>query len=448
MEPGLVRAGVTALELRLAAPRGGRHRERKRYRDSDEPRRPHRALCTRAAGGPPSFAAGSRDGRRIVVVAVNGVRNDALDAMGHDLDGLLCRHLRSSWNPSRTSVDSPGGMHAISTATSLRRWPWRPSGSRLSRPALLRPGEAASPSRPTSIRLRTRGVQCSPPGPTAAARSRSRIRRRERATTSRRGRRTGKLIVFSRCPTGALCHTYSMKPDGSAITPIGRVCPAGATETSCADENGATLSPDGKLVALTASTGIVKTDPGGEGWIERSALTVMNLDGSGRRVVYHLSRNRGDLNGPAFSPNGKQLVFEHVSSGFTSRPGAHAVFVVNLDGSGLKQLTPWSENSGDNPDWSPDGKWILFHSHVNDPLEQGQYFVIRPDGSGRKQVTKLPVSTHLASASFAPDSKSIVISKGPEGGNIDVWTISLDGTGLTRVTKSARWESAPDWGKG
>jgi Tol biopolymer transport system component len=257
----------------------------------------------------------------------------------------------------------------------------------------------------------------------------------------------GEVIVFTRCPSGALCHTYVMKPDGSALRPIGPVCPAGATETSCADESNVTPSPDGKRVAFTSSTGVVRTDPAGEGWIERSALTLMNLDGTGRRMVRQLTDNQGDLTGAAFSPNGRQLVFEHLNSSFASRTG-RAVFVINVDGSGLRQLTPWIENSGDNPDWSPDGKWILFHSHVDDPSAQSQYFVIRPDGTGRRQVTHFPADTHLASASFSPDSKSLVISKGPEGGNIDVWTIKLDGTGLTRVTKSERWESAPDWGTG
>jgi len=258
----------------------------------------------------------------------------------------------------------------------------------------------------------------------------------------------GKLIVFTRCPSGKLCHTYVMKADGSELRPIGKVCPGTATETSCADESYATPSPDGKRVALTASTGVVRIDPTGEGWIENSALTLMNLDGTGRRTVRQLSDNQGDLTGAAFSPDGKRLVFEQLNSAFAS-PAGRAVFVINVDGSGLKQLTPWEENSGDNPDWSRDGKWILFHSHVDQASAQGQFFVIRPDGSGRRQVTHFPAGTHLASASFSPDGKSIVISKGPEGtNNIDVWTIRLDGSGLTRVTKSARWESAPDWGTG
>jgi D-alanyl-D-alanine carboxypeptidase len=44
-------------------------------------------------GGTPgyvTFAAGSRDARRIVVVTVNGVSTTALAAMGTFLDGLLC----------------------------------------------------------------------------------------------------------------------------------------------------------------------------------------------------------------------------------------------------------------------------------------------------------------------------------------------------------------------
>ena len=46
------------------------------------------------AGGTPGYvtwAAGSRDGRKLVVLAVNGVSQDALQALGKYLDGLLCR---------------------------------------------------------------------------------------------------------------------------------------------------------------------------------------------------------------------------------------------------------------------------------------------------------------------------------------------------------------------
>ncbi|MDP9261233.1 MAG: hypothetical protein M3O89_04590, partial [Actinomycetota bacterium] len=63
-------------------------------------------------------------------------------------------------------------------------------------------------------------------------------------------------------------------------------------------------------------------------------------------------------------------------------------------------------------------------------------------------ITHFANGTHIASASFSPDGTSIVFSKGPEGGNVDVFTMRLNGTQLHRLTKSKLWASAPDWGPG
>jgi TolB protein len=256
----------------------------------------------------------------------------------------------------------------------------------------------------------------------------------------------GSLISFTRCQPGSLCHLYVVAPDGSGLSPIGEPCPAGADETTCADEANASFSPDSKQIAYTQSTGRVKNDAHGEGWIEHSALTIANRDGSNRHVVYRSSNFTGDLNFPVFSPDGKRLVFERHVSGFAKPAGKAAVFVIGVDGSGLRRLTPWAENAGDNPDWSPDGKWILFHSHVEEFRPQSQYFLIHSDGTGRRQLTHFASGTHVASASFSPDGKAIVFSKGPEGGNIDLWTMRIDGSHITRLTRSPLWQSAPAWG--
>ena len=258
----------------------------------------------------------------------------------------------------------------------------------------------------------------------------------------------GSLISFTRCSQGSLCHVYVAAPDGRGLAPVGRPCPAGANETTCSDDANASFSPDSKHIAFTRATGRVRNDPSGEGWIEHSALTIVNRDGSDRRVVYQGAPFSGDQNYPVFSPDGKQLVFERHVSGFARPARRRAVFVIGVDGSGLRRLTPWAEDDGDNPDWSPDGKWILFHSHVEQSRPQSQYFLIHPDGTGRRQITHFPNGTHVASASFSPDGKAIVFSKGPEGGNIDVWTMRLDGSQVTRITRSPLWQSAPAWGPG
>jgi TolB protein len=210
----------------------------------------------------------------------------------------------------------------------------------------------------------------------------------------------GKLITFYRCApdVGGLCHAFVVAPDGSGLAPVGAECPEGAIEATCPADLHPSFSPDSKQIAIAQATGTVEQDAYGEAWIEHSAIALMNIDGSGRRVIYQLpGAFTGDLNYPVFSPDGKQLVFERARSGGASHVDKRAVFVIAVDGSHLRRLTPWAERDGDNPDWSPDGT-------------------------------------------------SIAISKGPEGGNIDVFALRLDGTHMQRITHSTLWDSAPDWG--
>ncbi len=61
-------------------------------------------------------------------------------------------------------------------------------------------------------------------------------------------------------------------------------------------------------------------------------------------------------------------------------------------------------------------------------------------------MTHFSKGTHVGLSSFSPNGKSIVFSKGPEGGNIDVFTMRLDGSHVRRLTRSKLWDSAPDWG--
>jgi len=257
----------------------------------------------------------------------------------------------------------------------------------------------------------------------------------------------GRVIAFTRClPNNGACHVWTVAADGSGPAPVGKLCPAGANEQTCPDEAHAAFSPDSKRLVLVQSTGAEKQVPITGQQIEHSAIAVMNRDGSGRHAIYTTNGFAADLDYPVFSPDGKHVVFERHNSGLSTPVDKHAVFVIGVDGSNLRRLTPWAENDGDNPDWSPNGKWIIYHSHLDDPSGQSQYFLVHPDGTDRRQITHFAHGTHIASASFSPDGTSIAFSKGPEGENIDVFTMRLDGTQLHRLTKSKLWDSAPDWG--
>lgn len=256
----------------------------------------------------------------------------------------------------------------------------------------------------------------------------------------------GSAIAFTRClPNGGTCHIWTVSADGTGLAPIGALCPAGADERTCPDDGSPSFSPDSRQISFVQATGKVKQVPVTGAQIEHAAVAVMNRDGSERRVVYATSAFAADLDAPMISPDGKQVVFERHNSGLAKPVGKKAVFIVGIDGSNPRRLTPWMENAGDNPDWSPDGQWILFHTHVDDASGiQSQYFLIHPDGTGRTQISHFPDGTFVGSASFSPDGRAIVFAKGRE--NVDVYTMRVDGSHVRRVTRSRLWDSAPDWG--
>jgi TolB protein len=257
----------------------------------------------------------------------------------------------------------------------------------------------------------------------------------------------GSLITFTRClPPNGTCHIYVVRPDGNGFAPVGPVCPPGSNEGTCPDDSDASFTPDSKQLTFTQATGHVMTAPNGEQEIEHSAVTSMNLDGSQRRVIYQAPPYAADLLFPMVSPDGKQIVFEWFNSPFSTPADQEAIYVINTDGSGLRRLTPLAENDGDNPDWSPNGRWIVFHSHVDDPSRQAQIFLIHPDGTGRRKLTHFRSGTLVGESSFSPDGKSIVFAKGPDGSKLHVYVMRLNGLHVRRVTRSKLWDSAPDWG--
>ena len=107
-------------------------------------------------------------------------------------------------------------------------------------------------------------------------------------------------------------------------------------------------------------------------------LFVMDADGSNIRQVTNLNNMGGRS---AFSPDGTKLAF------YRGTAGDHDIFTINVDGTGLVQLTNGGDNLG--PSWSPDGNWIAFTSFRDG---NNEIYIIHPDGTGLTRLTNTPIS--------------------------------------------------------
>ncbi len=121
-------------------------------------------------------------------------------------------------------------------------------------------------------------------------------------------------------------------------------------------------SPNGYHIAFTS-------DRSGQ-----PQIYVMDADGANtRRITFKGSYQ----DSPAWSPKGDKIAYTSFDKKFD-------IWVVNIDGSEPKKVT---SNFGNNeyPTWSPDGSNIAFVSRYGG---KSNIFLIRPDGSGLKQITK------------------------------------------------------------
>ncbi|HEX9224972.1 MAG TPA: hypothetical protein VF860_16705 [Candidatus Acidoferrales bacterium] len=101
-------------------------------------------------------------------------------------------------------------------------------------------------------------------------------------------------------------------------------------------------SPDGRKFAIAVEHGIHGTPQG---------LYVMNDDGSDLK---NLSGKKDHIQSPVWSPDGKRIAF------LVGKDSDTQIFMVNADGSGLRQLTNERKSYCRHPSWSPDSKEIVF----------------------------------------------------------------------------------------
>jgi len=157
----------------------------------------------------------------------------------------------------------------------------------------------------------------------------------------------GSRLVFERAPSTGAHSIWTVNSDGTGLRRLTPDCPPGAGVPTCrADDGWPVWSPDGKHIAFQRLTGALR--PNGATVndakaIYKDELTIMDADGGHTRTLFWLGPWRGDPQAPAWSPDGKRLVFVgKFMNSKTNGTGCEcrALYVIDVDGSGLNRILP------------------------------------------------------------------------------------------------------------
>ncbi len=196
-------------------------------------------------------------------------------------------------------------------------------------------------------------------------------------------------------------------------------------------------SPDGTRIAFMS-----ERDGNGE-------IYMMDADGGNQQ---NLTNNRaGDWN-PSWSPDGKRIAFVSDRDGILDIHGfpTSEIYVMDADGKNPQNLT--NNRAGDwSPEWSPDGKRIVFMSyregHFIGDFEDttSEIYVMDNDGGDEQRLTENRKNDR--GPSWSPDGKRIAFSSDRKGDwlNYEIYVMDDDGGNLQKLTENRKNDGGPSW---
>lgn len=188
-------------------------------------------------------------------------------------------------------------------------------------------------------------------------------------------------------------------------------------------------SPDGKRLALVSKQG------------GRDVIHLVEVDKS--KVVAALKPDLEAVVSPAFSPDGKTLVFAGQARGIQD------LYTMGVDGKNLRRLTQ-GRAAEDHPVFSPSGRYIAYHTDVHSDVRdkwqrrKDDVYVFDTKDASHRRITNGRWSSH--DPAFGP-SDSLLVFVSNRSGIDNVYMQQVFGDSVWGVTNLLSGTTSPSWSR-
>lgn len=183
-------------------------------------------------------------------------------------------------------------------------------------------------------------------------------------------------------------------------------------------------------------------------------IFVMNSDGSDVRQLtrdafasLYFTKSSDDSN-PSWSPDGSQIAFASGRDNQMLTYVNHDIYVMSANGSNVQRLTNDGADEG-GPRWSPNGESIAYTKmeYFSDQAlidnPTWDIYVMNVDGTQQMQLTKDP--SNELEPSWSADGTRIAFISDRNGQNFDIYVMNADGSDVTQLTDDSANEFGPVW---
>ncbi|HSR34475.1 MAG TPA: hypothetical protein VLY63_28230 [Anaerolineae bacterium] len=263
------------------------------------------------------------------------------------------------------------------------------------------------------------------------------------------------IATLTPTPTSTeIVSTFTPQPTGTAAQPGPTLENTRVTDDSV-PTNPPSVTPTVKISSPTPATPtpspVPPTPTPRPEWLafetDRGSLgdyEIFVMTSEGARAT-NLTNSWADDVSPVWSPDGRRIAFvswrDTLSGKWSLEPGSIYIMDFDPDAGAAGNLVRLTDGTNNDtwPTWAPDGKRIAFQSDRGGDLD---IWVINVDGSGLRNLTNNPGrDEHPA---WSPDGTKIAFTSG-RGANYEVWVMNADGSNPVNLTNAQGRDRYPMW---